>query len=696
MRPLEFGDSVQTSVGQESYGQSYRVRIRIFHASDIRRLDAHLDGIIYATITSPQSHPTGEVAAQLNTVLHTPRVKELLRITKALSTTTGSQAVLPPSQLRLLLAQSKLLSSRPPEELQLSQYESELEWLLVSKAAVQTYGIIVEMLLDRIVPLSNHIWYWDYVLSSPVSTTLHMIQNCPAKLWVWFSEVYEDSKTRLRRYTGGGVVNIESEAAPTTAGPSSVAPQWRRFYAIVQSTILEKSLTDVQRRMMSPVALCRAEARRKQARLKKLREMIASGLGVLIDEGFAFSGIGADDGRSDSELSPPNSQEWKGVVERSVALMDMMLRDVLDLDLNTNQMEDKVFAAVAEDALSIQAEEDDLNRPAVIAKRLHALLVDQLPWNMMTAERLVAKNGRPSRLVRYWLPAAVLLLSSTTILRIFVNKRQEILDWIQDLGFTVRDFWFNWVIEPMRKVIGTIRHDANSEIAIMSRDSLRADRESLERMVVDFSLDKSMTATGASSISETQIAEIRAKVREGDVTPILRAYEKDLRSPFIGTVRGDLVRTLLIQVQKTKVDVEVAMSGIDSLLRSQELVFGFVGLTPGILVSVGAARYLLGVFGGRRGYAEKRRAGRCVRVLRNIDRVFSEAAPTQTNVLPYKDHGFLICEVHVLRQLAHNLLPTDIEKDFLEDLHDLANLRGVQYQQRALDRIRWAYSKWLK
>ncbi|RWA10201.1 hypothetical protein EKO27_g4912 [Xylaria grammica] len=523
-----------------------------------------------------------------------------------------------------------------------------------------------------------------------------MIQICPAKFWAWFLEVYEDSKVRLRRYTGGSAGNVESEAAPTNAAAPSAAPQWRRFYAIVQSTILEKSLADVQRRMMSPMTLCRAEARRKQARLKKLREMTASGLGVLIDEGFAFSGIGADDGKSDSELSPPNGQEWKGVVERSVALMDMMLRDVLDLDLNTNQMEDKVFAAVAEDALSIQTEEDDVNRPTVIAKRLNALLDDQLPWNITTAQRLVAKNGRPSRLVRYWLPATALLLSSSTILRIVVNKRQEILDWVRDLGATVRDFWFNWVIEPVRKVVGTIRHDANSEIAIMSRDSLKADRESLERMVVDFALDRSTAATGASSVSETQIAEIRAKVREGDVTPILRAYEKDLRSPFIGTVRGDLVRTLLIQVQKTKVDVEVAMSGIDALLRSQELVFGFVGLTPGILVSVSAARYLLGVFGGRRGYAERRKAGRCVRILRNIDRVFSEAAPTQTNVLPYKDHGFLICEVHILRQLANKLLPPDIEKDFLEDLHDLANLRGVQYQQRALDRIRWAYSKWLR
>ncbi|KAI0817232.1 ATP synthase regulation protein NCA2 [Xylaria sp. FL0064] len=666
-------------------------------SDQVRRLDAHLDSIIYATVTSPQAHYTHEAAAQLNTVLQTPRVKDLLRIIKALSTTTASHAVLPPSQLQLLLTQSQLLAERSPEELQLSQYESELEWLLVSKAAVQTYGIIMDMLLDQIVPLSDHIWYWDYVLSSPVYTTLYMVQIFPAKFWMWSSEVYDDSTARLRRYAGGsGAVNTELDVTTNGATASSTAPQWRRFYAIVQSTILEKSLADIQRRMLSPVAICRADARRKQARLKKLREMTASGLGVLIDEGFAFSGIGADDAKSDSELSLPNSQEWKGVVERSVALMDMMLRDVLDLELNTSQMEDKVFGAVAEDGLSAQAEDDDLSRPSIVAKRLHALLADQLPWNINTARRLIEKNGRPSWLVRYWLPATALLLSSTTILRIFVNKRQEILDWVQDLGATVRDFWFNWVIEPVRKVIGTIRHDANSEIAIMSRDSLKADRESLERMVVDFALDKSATATGGSPVSETQIADIRAKVREGDLTPILRAYEKDLRSPLMGTLRGDLVRTLLIQVQKTKVDVEVAMSGIDSLLRSQELVFGFVGLTPGILVSVGTARYLLSAFGGRRGYAEKRKAGRCVRVLRNIDRVFSEAAPTQTNVLPYKDHGLLICEVHVLRRLAHQLLPAEIEKDFLEDLNDLANLRGVQYQQRALDRIRWAYAKWLR
>ena len=55
----------------------------------------------------------------------------------------------------------------------------------------------------------------------------------------------------------------------------------------------------------------------------------------------------------------------------------------------------------------------------------------------------------------------------------------------------------------------------------------------------------------------------------------------------------------------------------------------------------------------------------------------------------------LISEIHVLRRLAHALLPADMEREFLEDLDDLANLKGIGSQVRALDRIRWAYSKWL-
>src|SRR5439155_1779728 len=132
--------------------------------------------------------------------------------------------------------------------------------------------------------------------------------------------------------------------------------------------------------------------------------------------------------------------------------------------------------------------------------------------------------------------------------------------------------------------------------------SLKADMESLERMVIDFAIDNPATsapdnAANVTRLSDEQVVVLRSNIKEGDITPVLKVYERDLKKPISGAIRGELVRALLIQIQKTKVDVEVAISGIDSLLKSQELVFGFVGLTPGVLVCIGTFRYLRSAWG---------------------------------------------------------------------------------------------------
>ncbi|KAH8889846.1 NCA2-domain-containing protein [Thozetella sp. PMI_491] len=672
----------------------------------VRRLDAQIDRISLVHLSSEdadvEEQALGDVHAALTAkTLSSPRVNDLLRIVKALSN-SNSGSLLQSSNIQSLLTQSGLTGHAGLAGAEVkTEYECEIEWLLVGKATVQTYGLILNTLLDQIIPLSDGIWYWDGVLSSYTYSSVYMVQTSPLRLWSWSRDIYAEARRRSQRLgltagtramllESGEVQDHEDGPALELQGESntalSLSQRWRQFYGIVRESIVERSITDIQRRVLSPIALCRSQARTKKAKLRKLREITAAGLGVLMDEGLSF-------GTTDVE----SSREWKGVLERSVALMDMVLQHVLVLDVGLSDFEDKVFAGVEEDPeLSIHVEDTNpSDRPAVLARRILQLLQAGLPSHVREMRSIASDNGRPSRLVRFWLPALALLISSSTILKVVINHQQDIVRWVQDLGVTARDFWFNWVVEPVRKIVATIRHDSNSEIAIMSRDSLRADRESLERMVVDFAVDNPTLAVGASSLSEFQIAEIRAKVKEGDVTPVLRAYERDLRKPLKGAVSGDLVRALLIQVQKTKVDLEVAISGIDALLKSQELVFGFVGLTPGILVSIGVLQYLRGAFGNRKGTQRSGRARRSAMVLRRIDRILSEATPTQNNLISYKDHGLLVCEVHVLRQLARGLLPGEVEGPFLEDLDDLANLKGIQTQRWALERIRHTYAEWL-
>lgn len=617
------------------------------------------------------------------------RILTLQIAIRALSTSSTPRAILPTPTILFSLAQAGLLESSPSNSIdaRLSTAQvQELEWLAVSKATTQTYGLILNTLLDQTMPLSSDIGYWDEVLGSYRYTSLYTVQTSPLRLWAWANDIYSDAWQRLQSIRSASEDNGE---APS----SSLSDRWRQFYGLVKDSVRDRSLADMKSKVMSPLTRSRIEARSNRNHLRRLREMSASGLGILMDEGMIFDV--EDDGSVSSKTRSTSKDEWRSVVSKSISLMETVLRNITVLELGAGDMEEIVFQSLDDDSDTAHRETAS-SQTIRLAGRLENILRVDVPAHIAATLEINQEYGRPSPFVRYWLPGLALFLSSSTLLRIFFNRKAELVTWIRDFGTTTLGFWNNWVVKPTRKVIGTIRHDKDSEIAIMSKESLQGDRASLERMVVDFATDNPDTSTGV-PLTDTEIADVRAKVREGDLTPVLRAYERDLRKPFVGTIRGDLIRALLIQIQKTKVDVEVAVGGIDNLLKSQELVFGFVGLTPGVLVCLGLSHWLSGAFAGRKGRIQGRRQGSMIRVLRNIDRILLGSTPSANGMLSYKSHGMLLCEVHILRQRAQRTLPGEINNEFLEEINDLIDLRtGVERQVRVVERIRWAYSRWLQ
>lgn len=554
----------------------------------------------------------------------TSRLETLKAVSRALSTTTSSP-LLRRNRVRELLAQARHGETADSTWASTSSDESDLEWLVVAKAAVQVYGMIMTTLLEQTIPLSEELWYWDQVLGSYFNTALYTIQTVPVRLWGQVGDIYFDAREKYRSQRG---IQLSSEQATQT-----LSEGWRQFYDLIQESIKDRSLLQARTRILSPFALRRTEARKKQNGLKRLREMNSTGLGLLIDEGLSFAVADDDTVGSRAEESPGLSQdEWRSTVAKSISLMESILRNVNTLDSGVAEFEEGVFTSVEEDPEIVSTSSESnggLMRAGQLANRLLLILHEHLPSQEQRSITLSREYSRPNRLVRYWPVGTFFFVFGGTILRVLANRRAEIRVWIQEFGVTVIDFWGNWIVEPVKKVIGTIRHDEGSEVALMSKDSLRADRESLERMVVDFAVDR--PDEGGARYSAAEIETIRAKVKEGDLTPVLKAYERDLRKPFIGTVSGDLVRALLIQVQKTKVDVEVAIGGIDSLLKSQELVFGLVGLTPGLLILFTTFRWLRGLSGSRKGSARNRKQGETIRLLRSgaTINVISFADPIQ-------------------------------------------------------------------
>ena len=422
----------------------------------VRRLDALLDRYqVDASSQDPSLLETSDAEPSV-TIRDDPessRSLQLKGIIRSLSTTSSARPLLRRHRLQGLLEQ--LTETHSVQLASKTEDHTDLEWLAAGKAAIQAYGIVLKILLEQTIPLSNGIWYWDDILGSYANTGLYTLQTWPARIWKQSKEVYAEAK---EKYMSNISIRESSQQAT-----ESLADSWREFYALVQHSVQDRSLIHARTKILSPFALCRSEARRNQTGLKTLRELSATAIGLVLDEGLTFPTL-EDDSKTEIGSSSPDftQDEWRATVAKSVSLLEHVLRNVSTTGRGVADFEDNVFTNVENDPEIGPTDVESsaaATKPSVLNSRLLRILDAHLPEQEQTSKRLASKYGRPSLIVRYWIPGVALLLSGSTILRILANRRAEIRQWIQDLGQTAIDFWSNWVLEPVKKLIGTIRHD---------------------------------------------------------------------------------------------------------------------------------------------------------------------------------------------------------------------------------------------
>jgi hypothetical protein len=131
-------------------------------------------------------------------------------------------------------------------------------------------------------------------------------------------------------------------------------------------------------------------------------------------------------------------------------------------------------------------------------------------------------------------------------------------------------------------------------------------------------------------------------------------------------IGGPLIRSLLIQVQKVKVDGALAMSALDKLLQSNELNFGFLALIPTLLVSYATVNYIRRVLGDWQGFGVYQKKESVRYYLRDIERILNQTS--RDNLVL----GRLICLVHSLADAVRRSPFGPLEKQmFTQDVADL-------------------------
>ncbi|KAI9443379.1 NCA2-domain-containing protein [Lactarius indigo] len=282
---------------------------------------------------------------------------------------------------------------------------------------------------------------------------------------------------------------------------------------------------------------------------------------------------------------------------------------------------------------------------------------------------------RPSRFVRIWPRLLVLPPLILYAVRRVSASQDTLFSLADDAWDTLKGFWRGWLVEPLTEIAKTVRTGGEGGI-IVQEGSMGADLQSLERMALSLAREKL-------NYSPAQLDDLSNKLRLGDLTPILQIYEEDIKSPVRSAISGTLLRSLFVQVQKAKVDVDQALAGIDKLLKSQELTFAFVGVAPALSFVYVASGYLRGFFAGasRHGHlGGTRRRTAAWLAMRRIERLLITQPHTHTHgggdrkgTIPHLTAGLLLLSVSSLRKYAETWLPprSRLREGFLEDVGDL-------------------------
>ncbi|KAF9191137.1 Nuclear control of ATPase protein 2 [Haplosporangium sp. Z 767] len=463
----------------------------------------------------------------------------------------------------------------------------KLKHLFVAKCTVAIYLNLLDIILNATLPLATEILYWQSLLDNPSWRLLYILQTSPYRLFSMTRSVVTSTREHI------------DTLITTTANRDA---NHHRFHILqlIQyfPTFLKKHL--ISQPVSFPVAI-HYEITHRRKQLQRIKEYQAECLGLLAEQGLNLDPEHIDDfsatqlstlSSSSSPLpspgtdgSEPAERFVREQISKTVCLMERVLdqasKDTHHLTDPQLQLQQRIPSkkAVARSLTALGNLQGVSNLDIQDTfQHLKALIQVQIPRYVEQTEIQARQFHRPSWLTRVWIPALMGYFGLKYGLQYITDHRADLDEFLEEAWDTARRFVTDWVWEPSMRIMNIIRHtDDQGSLQMLGNESLKSDIASLERMVLDFGKEQY-------HMGPEELKVLSQAVHNGDISVVMRAYEHELKTPLKGAVAGHLVQTLLIQVQKTKVDVEVAMAALDKLLKANELNFAFLAVGPSLLL----------------------------------------------------------------------------------------------------------------
>ncbi|CAN3373779.1 hypothetical protein DIURU_005811 [Diutina rugosa] len=297
----------------------------------------------------------------------------------------------------------------------------------------------------------------------------------------------------------------------------------------------------------------------------------------------------------------------------------------------------------------------DINNPSPMQSNRVLQVVDDVEDYRYSLPSELQVTGQLPFLQRWWPVLLVLVWYGPKTSKTLQENWDSIVHWVKhNLVDTTVGFFRNWVVEPLNNMFSILRQD--NDLSITSRDSLKSDMTSLERMLLDYAHDENISVTPE---------QIHQDILKGDMTMVMSKYEQEIRTPIKSLMKGDLVRSLLIQIQRSKVDGAIAINGIDKLIKSQQLLFGLVSVSPSVFILYKLWGW---IFRSKPLMIDGKQLN--VMCLRSLNAIESYLVQASTGEFC---EGDLLVEVINLIIISKPFIPAQLVSQYVNDLNEISN-----------------------
>ncbi|KAJ9125559.1 hypothetical protein QFC22_000521 [Naganishia vaughanmartiniae] len=638
-----------------------------------------LNHSLTALSTIPVSIPATLIANEHESSSSTPVIRAALRDLSASKPITRSKLV---NVLKTIAdTQEQHAPGAASSASGLAAYnaiDKVMEAEIMARAVTVLWREALDTIVEGALALERERVWWEAVVGSSFDISLYFIQSFPL---------------RILRLVPRPLRNIQLRIPPL--------PSASQLFRQTSAVSALSSLRTLPAPITNPLALTRREILSSLKVLKIARDDAAQKIGFLSTHGP----------RWDEDVSKNASEDNLQAIVTETSRIYALVCVALDIPMpispiptssvgnNNNSTNSSPAKRSRSHPSSIQSSPSGLSaansQPKPTAQTLLPILQQRLPSLLTDLRDPLRIHGRPSRLTRLWIP----LLMLPPLIRYTSGKALDNQAWIrsqlQNTRETVSGWVIQWVWEPLMDVTKTLR--TGGEGLGVEPTTVDSDKASLERMVLDLGKDHY-------HLQGEALDALGEKVRHGNMEDVLKVYETEMKaslfayraendlfdsnsnpqSPLKNALMGSLVRTLLIQVQKTKTDLSLSLLSLDHLLRSQQLTFAFVGLAPSLLVLYGIGGWAKRAWNGENRGKSRRMA--YVRGIRDVERMLLTAGKVEQEMSD-RERGLLILSVGGMRAWAAGLRGQHKE-DFMDDLRLLESAKlGRKGKLRVVDRI---------